>query len=57
MEGNSSEAETETPVKLDRIDQPGARILGSAAGLIRYSDDWDAPISNQDFDEFLGSSR
>jgi len=41
-------------VKLVRVEQSGQRILGSAAGSIKYAEGWDAPISDEEYEEFLG---
>jgi prevent-host-death family protein len=42
-------------VKLVRVDAPAKRQLGTAAGTIQYADGWDAPMSDRELDELLGS--
>ena len=42
-------------VKLVRVEPSSKRILGSAAGTIQYTAGWDAPMSDAEFDELLGS--
>jgi prevent-host-death family protein len=41
-------------VKLVRIKPGQKRVLGSAAGSIEYADGWDAPLTDQELDDFLG---
>ena len=40
-------------VKLVRVDPPPKRKLGTAAGMIKYAEDWDAPMSDAELNEFL----
>jgi prevent-host-death family protein len=41
-------------VKLVKIQPRSKRILGSAAGTIKYNEGWDAPMSEKDLEKFLG---
>lgn len=41
-------------VRLVRVEAPAARVLGSAAGTIVYQKGWDAPMGQNEIDEFLG---
>lgn len=41
-------------VKLVRIDSPGKRKLGTAAGLIRCKPGWEAPMTDDELDSMLG---
>jgi prevent-host-death family protein len=43
--------------KLVRIDAPTKRVLGSAAGSIQYHEGWDAPMTDDELDVFLGAGR
>ena len=41
--------------KLVRIQAEGRkRVLGSAKGTIWYAKDWDAPMTDKEFEEFIG---
>ena len=42
-------------VRLVKAEPQAKRVLGSAAGTIRYSRGWDEPLSDREIDEFLGS--
>lgn len=42
-------------VKLVRVDLPSKRTLGAASGMIQYSENWDAPMSSEELDTFIGS--
>ena len=39
--------------RLTRIDSPGKRLFGTAAGKIRFREGWDAPMTGQELKEFL----
>jgi len=41
-------------VRLVVIQPKTKRILGSARGTIQYREGWDAPMTDEEFDEFLG---
>ena len=41
-------------VKLVKVQSGSKRVLGSAAGTIRYSKGWDSPMTDRDLNEFLG---
>ena len=44
----------------DHIDEPIAdgqkRILGHAAGKIRFTDGWEEPLTEAEFQEFIGEA-
>ena len=41
-------------VRLVKVEPQAKRVLGSAAGTIRYSPGWDEPLGEREMDEFLG---
>jgi prevent-host-death family protein len=41
-------------VRLVRIEPVAKRVLGSAAGTIRYAPGWDEPLSDRELEEFVG---
>jgi prevent-host-death family protein len=40
-------------VKLVRVETPDERILGSAAGRIKYAEGWDAPMTESELNEMV----
>lgn len=40
--------------RLVRIEEPGKRVFGSAAGRILFREGWDAPLNDRELKEFLG---
>ena len=40
--------------KLVRFQPKPKRVLGSAAGTIEFAAGWDAPLTDQELEEFLG---
>jgi len=41
-------------VKLVKIKPKAKRILGSAAGTIEFIEGWDKPMTDEEFEEFVG---
>lgn len=41
--------------KLVKIRPRARRVLGSAAGTIQFRAGWDAPLTDREFDEFIGN--
>jgi prevent-host-death family protein len=41
-------------VKLVKIKPKARRILGSAAGTIEFVEGWDKPMTDEEFEEFVG---
>lgn len=41
-------------VKLVRVDTPGKRELGTAAGTLRYQPGWDEPLTDSEFEAMFG---
>jgi prevent-host-death family protein len=41
-------------VKLVKIKPKAKRILGSAAGTIEFVEGWDKPMTDEEFEEFVG---
>jgi prevent-host-death family protein len=41
-------------VKLVKIKPKAKRILGSAAGMIEFVEGWDKPMTDEEFEEFVG---
>jgi prevent-host-death family protein len=40
--------------KLVKIEPKSKRVLGSATGTIKFTPGWDAPMTDEEFDEFIG---
>jgi prevent-host-death family protein len=40
--------------KLVKIDARPKRVLGSATGTIKFTPGWDAPMTDEEFEEFIG---
>jgi prevent-host-death family protein len=40
--------------KLVKIEPKSKRVLGSATGMIKFTPGWDAPMTDEEFEEFIG---
>ena len=48
-------AKAGTPVaKLVKVEPRPTRVLGSGKGTITFTEGWDAPMSDEEIDEFVG---
>jgi prevent-host-death family protein len=41
-------------VRLVKVQPKSPRMLGSAAGTIQYQEGWDAPMTDEELEAFLG---
>jgi prevent-host-death family protein len=40
--------------KLVKIEPKSKRVFGSATGTIKFTPGWDAPMTDEEFEEFIG---
>jgi prevent-host-death family protein len=40
--------------KLVKIKSTSKRVFGTAAGTIKFTPGWDAPMTDEEFEEFIG---
>jgi prevent-host-death family protein len=40
--------------KLVKIEPKSKRVFGSAAGTIKFTPGWEAPMTDEEFEEFIG---